>query len=280
MKFFLQPRVTRCRFTPSPEWPCDSVEGTTRTFPVRYYYNRPSVETLAMEPLRLIRHGKALRLRAPEGTYSYYHPKYLFTGLGWDAQTGSLLLARRAIRSILILGLGGGTVARQCRALFPDALIVGVELNRRVIDLAYQPFALRSTDLKVVIMAGEKYLRKTNRRFDAILDDMWIPHHPDQRAVLTDPEWSKLVFSRITPGGIYAANLYSRSESRYQASGAVNRLASRFRTLREVRPSPGETTVIAGGRNLYTPRETRAKLRNLPPALAAALAHVSFRTIL
>jgi spermidine synthase len=200
--------------------------------------------------------------------------------LGWDAETASLLLAKNAVGSLLILGLGGGTVARQCRTLFPDAVIVGVELDQRVIDLAYQRFALRSTGLKVIAMAGENYLRKTNRTFDAILDDMWLPHHPDQRAVLTDPEWSKLVFSRITPRGMYAVNLYSRSESRNQASGAVNRLRSTFPTLCEVRPGPGETTVIAGGRNLCTPRETRAKLRSLPPSLAAALAHVSFRTIL
>jgi spermidine synthase len=229
--------------------------------------------------LTLVQRGKSRRLNGPEGTYSYYHPKHIFTGLGWDAESASLLLARDPVRSILMLGLGGGTVARQCRKLFPKASILGVELDEDVIELAYRSFDLRSICVKAVAMPGEEYLRKTSRRFDAIIDDMWLPHSPDQKPVLTDPDWSARVFSRLNSGGIYAVNLYSRSESRFQASQAVKQLAGIFRTLREVRPGPGETTVIAAGSNLRTPRESRSRLRRLPPDVADALNHVSFRTI-
>lgn len=64
---------------------------------------------------RLTRQGEAVYLDAPEGTFSYYHPREIFTGFSWDALSASPLLARRRVESILILGLGGGTAARQCR---------------------------------------------------------------------------------------------------------------------------------------------------------------------
>ncbi|MFN2491291.1 MAG: spermidine synthase [Pyrinomonadaceae bacterium] len=231
-----------------------------------------------MELLTLVRHGRALRLKAPEGTYSYYHPQHVFTGLGWDAQTGSLLLAKK-MNSILMLGLGGGTVARQCRALFPNAVIVGVELERRVINLAYRQFALGAAGVKVVAMEGETYLRRTDRRFDGIIDDMWLPLSADQKPVLADPAWSRLVRSRLTACGIYAVNLYSRNESPYHVKTAVSRLARIFPALREVRPASGQTTVIAGGVDLCTSREARANLRRLPGTFAHDLSHLRFRTL-
>ncbi len=229
--------------------------------------------------LTVVQRGKSFRLNGPEGTYSYYHPQHIFTGLGWDAESASLLLARDPVNSVLLLGLGGGTVARQCRKLFPKASIVGVELDQDVIDLAYRSFDLRSIRLKAVRMPGEQYLRKTSRKFDAIIDDMWLPDCPDQKPVLTDPDWSRLVSSRLNRGGIYSVNVYARSESRYQASHAAKQLAGIFPMLREVRPGPGETTVIAAGSNLCTPQESRSKLRCLAPEVAGALGHVSFHTI-
>lgn len=232
-----------------------------------------------MKLLTLVRQGKAHRLNAPEGTYSYYHPERLFTGLGWDAQTASLLLASRVVDSILILGLGCGTVARQCRAIFPEAQIVGVELNPKVLELAYRKFALGSVGIEVEATAGQTYLRKTPKLFDAIVDDMWLPLAADAKPVLIEPDWAQLVQSRLSRDGMYAVNLYSRQESRYEARLAAKRLALVFCSLREVRPGPGETTVIAAGLNLTTPRQARARLRHLPKELAADLAHVSFHTI-
>lgn len=232
-----------------------------------------------MELLTAVHRGKAYRLKAPEGTYSYYHPQRLFTGLGWDAQTASLLLAKRTVSSILILGLGCGTVARQCRALFPTAVIAGVDLNREVLDLAYRDFALGKIGINVVAVSGQAYLTETSLKFDAIIDDMWLPSAPGAKPVLVEPDWPQLVNSRVSSKGIYAVNLYSRTESRWEARTAVKRLAGEFCALREVRPGAGQTTVIVAGSNLSEPREARAKLRRLPAVFARGLSHVKFRSL-
>lgn len=229
--------------------------------------------------LSVIKRGQSYRLKAPEGTYSYYHPEHLFTGLGWDAQTASLLLLDRAIGSILILGLGCGTVARQCRALFPNARIVGVEVNSAVIGLAYKSFALKPLQLEVLQSTGQRYLATANEKFDAIIDDMWLPATSESKPVLLDPNWSRLVRSRLNREAMYAVNLYSRGESRFEVRTAVARLRDGFSQLREVMPGPGQTTVIAAGAKLLSARDVRFKLRKLPNRYGRELSHVRFRTV-
>jgi spermidine synthase len=155
-----------------------------------------------MEMIRLRRSGEAVMLTAPEGNFSYFHPRCLFTGLGWDAETASLLLLKRPVKALLILGLGGGTVARQCRALFPDAEITGVEINQRVVELAYEHFNLDSLKINAVVMPGQLFLAKSLHRFDAIIDDMWLPEPQSPKPVLVDPRWIDLVSSRLKPSGM------------------------------------------------------------------------------
>jgi spermidine synthase len=233
-----------------------------------------------MGNLYLARSGKTIRLVGPEGTYSYYHPDILFTGLGWDAQTASTLLLRRPPRNILILGLGGATVARQCRVLYPHAEIVGVEINGDVIKLAYEHFNLDSINVFVIGKAGQDYLKRTRRRFDAIIDDMWWPELHSVKPLYVEPKWAELVRSRLNPEGLYAVNLYSRAPDSAEVRTAIKLLKPYFQELREVLPGPpGETATIVGGFNLCSPREARAKLRLLPAPVAEGLQHVRFLTI-
>jgi spermidine synthase len=229
--------------------------------------------------IRLVRRGREVRLKAPEGTFSYYHPAHLFTGFGWDTQSASVFLVKQPIRRILILGLGGGTAARQCRALFPEAQIVGVEINSQVLEMAHDYFGLASLSIIPVNAPGETYLKKARSKFDAIIDDMWPPQPGSPRAWHTQPSWIDLIKSRLNRGGVYALNLFSRRERPDHFSIAVERLGSRFSSLREVRPIFGQTTLVAAGSDLHTPREVRAKLRRLPEPMAAKLRQVKFLSL-
>jgi spermidine synthase len=204
----------------------------------------------------------------------------LFTGFGWDSQTASLLLVKTPVKSILILGLGAGTVARQCRALFPQTAIVGVDVNEKIINLAYRHFHLQATNVEVVIGSGQRYLRNTRRKFDAIIDDMWPLKPYSPKPALTESGWPTLIKSHLNPDGVYALNLYSRGESSFEVRSAIRRLSTHFSMLCEVQPGPGETTVIAAGFNLRRPAAARAVLREQPKSIAAALRYIRFRTIL
>jgi spermidine synthase len=232
-----------------------------------------------MKNLRLLRRGKTARLVAPEGTFSIYHPKRPFTDTGWDAQTASLLMIKHTIQSVLVLGLGGGTVARQCRLLLPSAEIVGVEIDECVLKTAYDYFELNSIKIKTFTMPGQTYLRKNHRRFDAIIDDMWLPEPQSPKPIFVEPDWANLIHRRLRDGGMYTVNLYNRKENPAEVTTAIKKLGSLFPNLRETRPGLGPTTSISAGFTLRTPREARTILRSLSDPIVSGLTHVSFRTI-
>ncbi|HEX5707330.1 MAG TPA: fused MFS/spermidine synthase [Pyrinomonadaceae bacterium] len=228
-----------------------------------------------MKTLNVVRRGRTVRLKAPEGTFSYFHPERLFTGFSWDSQTASLLLLRTPVRRVLLLGLGGGTVARQCRALFPRAELTGVEVDARVVETAYEHFGLGAAGVRVEVAPAEEFLRRTRRRFDAILDDVWTPT-PGPKPLLSVRDWASLAASRLGVGGLYAANVYGRVARAPESRAAVARLAPHFAHLREVRPALGQTTVIAAGQSLLAASEAHARLRALPEEFAGGLGHLSF----
>ena len=128
-------------------------------------------------------------------------------------------------------------------------------------------------------MPGERYLKKTRRRFDAIIDDMWLPKPCGPKTLLADPRWIYLINKRLRPGGMYAVNLYRRRENPVEIKCAVERLKSLFPLVREIRPSFGPTTVVAAGFSLQNPREVRSKMRCLPEPLASGLRRVSFLSL-
>ncbi|MBV8857942.1 MAG: hypothetical protein JOZ02_13490 [Acidobacteria bacterium] len=226
--------------------------------------------------LWLSRLGRSVKIVAPVGTFSYYHPQQPFTGYGWDTQSASLLLLKREAASILILGLGGGTAARQCRLMFPRAAIVGVDSDERVIELAYRHCDLASSGVEVHVTTGPRFLRKTRRRFCAIIDDMWPPAPGGPKPIFGEPDWARLVKSRLRPWGLYAVNLYSRQADAREATAAVSTLAPHFRELREVRPGLGPTTLLAAGDELLPAARARERLARLPRRWAAGLSHVKF----
>jgi len=105
---------------------------------------------------------------------------------------------RGALRSVLLLGFGGGTVARQMRAMFPRVAITGVEIDGRIAALAKSHFASDDIDAKIVVGSGEEFLRRSRRRFDFILDDMWDHEQRRRRAVAADPAWPEVAVRHLT----------------------------------------------------------------------------------
>ncbi|MDE1874334.1 MAG: methyltransferase [Candidatus Micrarchaeota archaeon] len=111
-------------------------------------------------------------------TYSKKKASGVYTGEYWDY----FIPAAYAFKSprVLLIGLGGGTVAFQLTQLMHDSVSLDVvELNKRAVELA-QTFA---PEIKANISLGEgsAYVETTNRRYDAILLDAYVSSKiPDQ----------------------------------------------------------------------------------------------------
>ena len=156
--------------------------------------------------IRETKRGRALEI---DGTFaSWWSRAGEATGSVWDALAAPLLAlppARR--RSVLLLGLGGGSVARLVRAIAPTARITGVEFDRDVVAAAQRHFDLDALGIEVVCDDARAVLVRERRRFDLVIDDVFVGAGRSVRK----PEWLPLPFlplaaKRVAPGGILVSN--------------------------------------------------------------------------
>ena len=230
-------------------------------------------------PLSVIRNGRAVRLRSCEGTFSYFHPQKHFTGFSWDALAASLLLGVGDPGAVLMLGLGGATVGRQCRRVWPQCRITGVEADGRVVRLARSHFQLDQLGIRVVVATGQDYLRRSRARFDAVLDDIWPADPRQPKPVFSEPDWAQRIASHVKPGGIFAVNVYRTGMCPSERLTAVQRLGATFPRIVEVRPPFGSTTVLAAGMDMLSARDVRSRISKLPPDARAAWGQLQFLSV-
>lgn len=115
--------------------------------------------------LQVVAVGKTVQLMSRLGAFSVYRQDRVFTGYSWDCLSAAPGFPASPPERILVLGMGGGTVVRQCRQLYPKAQIDAVEIDARVIRVARQHFHLpRAGCMPSISGANAAGLRRCNGR--------------------------------------------------------------------------------------------------------------------
>jgi SAM-dependent methyltransferase len=190
----------------------------------------------------------------------------------WALASPVVLLPRRRPRRVLLLGLAAGSVARALRALDPGAEIVGVEVDPHVVRLARRHFGLDRLGIEVVTADALLYLRRIRRRFDLIVEDLFVG--PPRR--VRKPEWLvgegyRLIRRRLRRGGYVVANTIHEMP---RVVRAMRPFGGRIVSL-DVHGHWNRLTVC--GRDLPPPRALRRALGAIPET-ARMLRHVRLRS--
>ncbi len=173
------------------------------------------------------------------GVQSVLPKKDGLTGLYYDyALAAPALAADDAPPEILVLGMGTGTFARQCRRYFPRCRLTGVEIDEKITALARRYFDLAG-DIPVAADDGRAWLRADRRRYGVIFvdayQDITIPFQ------MSSVEFFRLVRDHLAPGGVMAVNFNMRTE---EAAGINACLAATIGAV-----FPAMRIVDAGGTN-------------------------------
>jgi spermidine synthase len=136
--------------------------------------------------------------------------------------------------SILIIGLGGGTLPRTLEKLLPDAGIDVVEIDPAVVAVAQQYFGFRPDEhVHLTVQDGRAYVRQAlrgSKRYELIMLDayehQYIPEHMLTREFLSE------VRALLQPGGIVAANTFSSSQLYQNESVTYSSVFGEFYNLR------------------------------------------------
>jgi spermidine synthase len=127
------------------------------------------------------------------------------TGLYYDyALAAPVLCDEGKPLSVLVLGNGTGTFARQCRRYFPSCRVEGVEIDGRITALACRYFDMPE-EIAVTEYDGRAFLAAVDTKYDVILvdayQDITIPFQ------MSSIEFFTLVRAHLNDGGVMVVNM-------------------------------------------------------------------------
>ncbi|HLZ95694.1 MAG TPA: fused MFS/spermidine synthase [Candidatus Dormibacteraeota bacterium] len=192
----------------------------------------PPVGTLLLEKdsaynyIQVVRDGTTTELILNEGQaiHSVYNPQDNLTHGYWDYLLVAdafqpALTGAPTPRSIAILGLAGGTTARQYRLAYGDPVdITGVEIDPDILDIGHRYFHLGDAHAHEVVSDARYWLDTQAGHYDVIVLDAYrqpyIPFH------LTTEEFFAQVRQHLNPGGVAAVNV-GRTQTDYRLVAAI-----------------------------------------------------------
>src|SRR5579859_806349 len=118
---------------------------------------------------------RELILNEGQAIHSIYNPHQILTGWYWDyflaAPFFNSGFQLSQLHRMAIIGLAGGTIARQFSAVYGPVPIDGVEIDPAIVDTARQYFAMNEPNLHVFEEDGRAFIRQSQARYDLIAID-------------------------------------------------------------------------------------------------------------
>lgn len=160
------------------------------------------------------------------GIQSIYMKDGGLSGLYYDTAMAAPLMSSDDDvneKNMLILGMGTGTYAKQCRTYFPDISVEGVEIDEKITDLAHEYFELDS-DIKVTTYDGRAYLQAINRTNDIKYDVIMVDAYQDITIPfqMSSAEFFSMVKQALKPDGVMVVNMNMHSDK----EGSINQYLS------------------------------------------------------
>jgi len=143
-------------------------------------------------------------------------------------------LADSNLKTILILGLGGGTAASLTARFWPKAEIIGIEIDPKMIQLGKKYFELdKLPQLKIVEGEAIEYVRNNNDKFDLILVDLYQGDRIVKKS--ESGEFIGLAKRRLKSKGIIIFNRLFYDDHKEKAEKFVKILEKYFKKVSLVR---------------------------------------------
>lgn len=158
-------------------------------------------------------------VREPDGTmelvlneghaiHSVYNPSQILTGWYWDyflaAPYFNAGAAAGRVRRVAVVGLAGGTIARQYTAVYGPVPIDGAEIDPAIVAAGQRYFAMTEPNLHVHVADGRAFLRASHEQYDVVaIDAFQQPYIPFQ---LTTKEFFEEIRAHLSPTGVVCLN--------------------------------------------------------------------------
>jgi predicted membrane-bound spermidine synthase len=174
-----------------------------------------------------------LRLNEGQGIHSISHPTRLDFNGPWEQVISAPFFNQAPfdisqVERIAILGLAGGTSAIQGKLAFPESIIDGFEIDKKIIDAGINYFGLDQNDTNIFIEDARWGISHSQYQYQVISIDAYTPPYIPWH--LTTQEFFNEVYAHLSDNGVLVINVARIFEER----GLLNSL---YMTVNSVFPS-------------------------------------------
>ncbi len=164
-------------------------------------------------------HNRDIRVLEEKGKYkllvdgSRQSGEYILT-LWQQALCSFGIIPSPDVQSILVLGVAGGTVIHLLHALYPDALITGVDVDGRMIDIGEKYFGLgKVKKLTLIVSDAKEFVAGSaakKKQWDMVVVDLFVG--ASIPAFVGEETFLRLLKRIMTPKGMVIINYLRERE--------------------------------------------------------------------
>jgi predicted membrane-bound spermidine synthase len=174
-----------------------------------------------------------LRLNEGQGIHSIWHPTQLDFQGPWEQFLAApffnpMPFGPESVKRVAIIGLAGGTLARQATAVFGPIPIDGFEIDPKIIEVGRKYFDMNEPNLNAIPQDGRWGLEHSPYKYTIIGVDAYRPPYIPWH--LTTKEFFQVVRDHLAENGAMVINVGRAPNDRRLIDGLVG-------TIRTVFPS-------------------------------------------
>jgi spermidine synthase len=219
--------------------------------------------------------NRYLFLNEGEGVHSQWNKTVFGYGRTWDfflaaPYFNAPTFAPQDVHSLAIVGLAGGTIARQYSHVYGSVPIDGIEIDPGIVEAGEKYFDLGAmSNLNVFVEDGRYMLNKLNRIYTVIGIDAYrppyIPFH------LTTVEFFREVRSHLETDGAVVVNVGRTSTDRRLVDAMTATLLRVFPSVHAMDVPLSFNTILVATVQPTSADNLSANLASLPPDAAPLL---------
>jgi spermidine synthase len=208
-----------------------------------------AVVDTAYQRVQIWKSDRQCEFRVAGAIHAWWHHRRFLTGLAWDnIAAAALLRPAGPPRSILMLGLAGGTAMRILRHLLPDCRLVAVDIDSEIVALAELNMKLDDLGIEIHFADAYQWIAACREKFDVVIDDVYLAGRSDVfRPGNSDSRQISSLKRLLAPGGLLLANLVNGPGHRTMQIRTRAAFREAFPVVRSVTtPESMNETLVAG----------------------------------
>lgn len=211
------------------------------------------------QEIEIWKSADACEFRAEGAVHAWHHRERYLTGLAWDLiAAGCLLRPDGPPRSVLMLGVAGGTSLRTLHHLLPDCELTGIEIDTDLLSLARKHMTLDDCRAEIIESDAWIWLLQNRRKFDVVIDDLYLAGEDDVfRPHSWDATRHDLLMRAVAPDGHLAINLVTGHGHRIIQSHTRRMLREKHHAVKSLTTPGGMNEVLVAGAQIEGMRQLK-----------------------